>query len=103
MKRSFLSGLFGWMDFAIGVTGMVSCLFLYLEQQLSLVPSDSIVVGVWWVHLTAAAPCSGPRLQCLVLCLDVLGGTYAVDLLEILLGWCSGLCLIWTHQSVSCW
>ena len=35
--------------------------------------------------------------------LDVLGGTYAVDLLDLLLGWCSGLCLIWTHPSVSCW
>ena len=33
----------------------------------------------------------------------LLCGTYAVDLLDILLGWCSGLCLIWTHQSVSCW
>ena len=35
--------------------------------------------------------------------LAVLGGTYAVDLLDILLGWCSGLCLIWIHPSVSCW
>ena len=26
--------------------------------------------------------------------LAVLGGTYAVDLLDILLGWCSGLCWI---------
>ena len=32
--------------------------------------------------------------------LDLLGGTYAVDLLDILLGWCSGLCLIWTPISL---
>ena len=31
--------------------------------------------------------------------LDVLGCTYAVALLDILLGWCSGLCFGHTHQS----
>ena len=29
--------------------------------------------------------------------LDILGGMDEVDLPDILLGWCSGLCLLWSH------
>ena len=49
--------------------------------------------------LGALAPGSSLRGQTfwwtLVGALDILGGTDEVDLLDILLGWCSGLCLIW--------
>ena len=43
-----------------------------------------------WIHAWVIA---------LIGALDLLGGTYGVDLTDILLGWCSGLCLIWTDRS----
>ena len=41
-----------------------------------------------WLHACVLA---------LVGALDILGGTDEVGLPDILLGWCSGLCLIWRH------
>ena len=47
-------------------------------------------MGNWlksrWIHVWVLA---------LVGALNLLGGTDEVDLPDILLGWCSGLCLLW--------
>ena len=50
--------------------------------------------GIWnwlksrWIHAWVLA---------LDGALDILGGTNEVDLPDILLGWCSGFCLLWSH------